>query len=161
MRRFIAQCVLGATALALGAGLVTAAPASAQPRGHCYASTCNGKDPESTGCAADTSDNQTWTSPAYEVLGGAAGGEATLYLRYSPLCNSNWARLFAGGLFPFHSLWVQNQNGTFAYLSGSSGSEPSTLWSAMVDGSVPARACVDYWQSPVHDKLLTTCTPWF
>jgi hypothetical protein len=139
-----ASAILGAGILALGLGLAGATPASAQPRGHCYSASCNGQDPEQTGCAVDTADNQTWTSPA--TLLQSASGTAWLVLRYSPLCNSNWATLSYNPGFPSHSIWVQNQNGNISYFSNQAGGPGGgTVWSAMVDGSVPAWACADFW----------------
>jgi hypothetical protein len=143
------------TASAISAGTFLATPASAQPRGHCYGSGCNGQDPQSTGCATDTVDNPTWTSPPLTQINGQG---VTLYLRYSPLCNSNWARLVVNDpAFPLNSLWVENQNGNRSYFSNQSG---SSLWSGMVDGSVAARACVEYWTIG-GGSLQDDCTDWF
>jgi hypothetical protein len=153
LRHRIGTAVLTAlTASAISAGFL-ATPASAQPRGHCFASSCNGQDPSSTGCSVDTADNPTWTSPPLSINASATD----LYLRYSPLCNSNWARLVIGDPgFQLHSLWVENTNGNRAYFSNQSG---TTLWSAMVDGSVPARACVETWDMVGNPE--DACTDWF
>ena len=77
----VALRLLAATLLAVGIGLVgTAAPASAAVS--CYGDYCSGKDPQQTGCAADS------YTTAYKDLAGKR-----LELRWSPTCRTNWARL--------------------------------------------------------------------
>lgn len=87
-RRTIA---LGGTLLVLGT-LLTAPTAAAVPSTTAASAcktnpsdnTCDGVDPQTSGCAAD----------AYTVSGGTATGPAgTVELRYSPSCKTNWGRV--------------------------------------------------------------------
>jgi hypothetical protein len=80
MRKIVSLAVLAVTALAGVAIAPTAASAAS-----CYASSCSGKHPEDTGCAADaiTAKSKTYQGRILE-------------LRYSPTCRSAWARVRNG-----------------------------------------------------------------
>jgi hypothetical protein len=119
---------LSATILAVSGLALTASSASAAPRAaavsSCKASpsdaTCDGMDPQTTGCAAD----------AYTVPGGTAKGPGgTVELRYSPSCKTNWARVQNAQLNL--TLFVIRQDGAerdsveFLWASG-------TVWSPML-----------------------------
>lgn len=119
--------------LALGLGIVTAGPSSAVG---CYGDYCSGKDPSSTGCAADA-----YTAAAVDFTGGR------LEVRYSPTCKTNWSRLqiYPGG-FAYHLAAVQD-----------TGYRQDVDWAASVGEGT-------YWTpmiySPVHKvqgQASTTC----
>ncbi|MES4908862.1 MULTISPECIES: DUF2690 domain-containing protein [unclassified Streptomyces] len=75
------------------AALAVAPSASAQDDGQakrsaatCYAQSCHGQDPQTTGCAADA------FSPDTKYIDGRK-----LELRYSPTCRAAWGRISGGG----------------------------------------------------------------
>lgn len=79
-----------------------AAPARAAS---CYGDYCSGTDPQTTGCSADG-----------RVVASADiyGGRASLQLRWSPTCKTNWARLYiypSSQWFPAGSLTARQSTG--------------------------------------------------
>lgn len=87
------RCVVGfaiATASAISP-LVFAQPAGAVG---CYGDYCSGQDPEASGCAADAQ-----TVAWYDDQG------ARLELRWSPTCQSNWAKFI---LYPQGTTYVKD-----------------------------------------------------
>jgi hypothetical protein len=128
--------LLVAAAIALSIPLTGTTPAYASVG--CYASTCNGKDPQGMGCYAD----------AYTGSQVTAADGRVLQIRYSPACGAAWGRLLSSYVGDYVS--VQSVTGTIhdAYVSGTS------TWTPMVDdhGTLTARAyhatlcdCPDAW----------------
>lgn len=68
------------------------------PSTSCSQAGCNGQDPVQMGCAADayTVDAASASVPVY---GGGVGGSvtATVELRWSPSCQTNWAKMTTSG----------------------------------------------------------------
>ncbi len=63
----------------------------------CYGDWCSGKDPQTSGCGLD---GRTASATSIELAAVVAGTDqrfwkkvATLELRWSPTCKTNWARL--------------------------------------------------------------------
>ena len=86
--------MLAAIAFLSGA-LLVASPTKALAADACYnspsKSTCDGDDPQTSGCAADAYTVQTKT--VTDQSGGGLGTLGYVDLRYSPHCGTNWARL--------------------------------------------------------------------
>lgn len=119
------------------------APSTAYAAG-CYRTGCNGKDPNAQGCTGQTLTSKQFLSP-----------EARIDLRYSSVCDANWARLVYSG--PFNccvqfilreevqrwngSAWVyyQHRDKTFTY-----GATQSNIWTLMTANETNDRhrACV-------------------
>ena len=125
MRKTLMAMVLGAAVVAGGAALAPAAVA--QPAVSCYGAGCNGKDPARAGCNADA-----------KTVGTGSSWEGVVYLRYSPSCHANWARIDGVPTFANPTIWVQNKLGnkvqyTLPLLAPSG-------WSDMVNGYPLAEA---------------------
>jgi len=69
-----------AATLAAASGLLAPAPALAVG---CYGDYCSGKDPDQTGCSAGA-----YTTASARI----PGTNATVDLRWSPTCKTNWTR---------------------------------------------------------------------
>jgi hypothetical protein len=80
--------VVSATALTAGALAAAAAPASAATWYGCYGYGCIGKYPQPQGCSHDAS-----TVYAVSIYDSLDSTLVTLQLRYSPGCQSEWARV--------------------------------------------------------------------
>jgi len=109
----------------LTAGLaVSAAPAGAVG---CYGDYCSGQDPQATGCA-DDAQTVAW----YDAQG------ARLELRWSPTCQTNWARfiLYPQGWSYVHNATlsaVQDTGYTQSTSVESAGSDQTqTFWTPMI-----------------------------
>lgn len=133
---------IAVTALMVAASLFVA-PSTASAAG-CYRGTCNGKDPDAQGCTGSTMDSRNFLSP-----------EARVDLRYSSVCDANWARLVYSG--PFNccvqftlreevqrwngSAWVayRHQDRVFTY-----GATQANVWTLMTPNETNDRhrACV-------------------
>jgi len=142
------------TAAALTAALLltlTAAPAAdaeadtvPQPgaaAAGCRGSSCTGKDPVAQGC---DDDGRLVESKPY-------GSDASIKIQlfYSAACRANWARSVDapdGG-----AVLVANRNGQ-KQVKNTNGAK-TYVWTAMVDGSVAAHACL----GPQNSDALT-CT---
>lgn len=125
--------VVAALLVALAMIVVAAPPALAAS---CYASSCTGKHPISTGCSADAITAKQ-----------NSGAGMTVQLRYSRTCRAAWARVFGD---PVNSWFVRNNLYQYGYLV------PYTNYSYMVnDANLVAQACVanaaDYF----------VCTGWY
>lgn len=70
--------VLAVVALVVG-GVAVATPAQAVT---CYGDYCSGKDPQSSGCAADAFTVTSWGNSTF-----------MLETRWSPTCKTNWGRI--------------------------------------------------------------------
>ncbi|WBB77252.1 DUF2690 domain-containing protein [Micromonospora sp. WMMD882] len=88
----------------------------------CYGDWCSGQDPEAMGCSAG----------AYTVA-SAWAGSYLVELRWSPSCQTNWARIGGSWTGP---LWVVQSTG---YKHSYSGSNGSYRWTAMIYS--PSLAC--------------------
>jgi len=94
--------VLGAATLTVFGVTLAASPAQAAG---CYGDFCSSTDPQSTGCSADG-----------RIVASADvyGGRATLQLRWSPTCKTNWARLYiypSNQWFPSGTLIARQSTG--------------------------------------------------
>ncbi len=86
-------------------------------------------------------------------------GDGTLYLRYSGLCQANWAKFVIDSTVTSLAIWVHNSNGNYAYYSGSATVYPWYIhWSAMIDGTVASQACVTYQTNITSGS---GCTDWY
>lgn len=133
---------IAATAVMAAAGLFLA-PTTAQAAG-CFQGTCNGKDPDAQGCTGSNLASVQFLSP-----------NARVDLRYSSVCDANWARLVYSG--PWNccvqftlreevqrwngSAWVayRTKDRTFTY-----GATQSNIWTLMNPNETNDRhrACV-------------------
>ena len=94
----------------------------------CSVTGCNGRDPQTTGCAADAYTVQT-----------AVFSNAFVELRYSPTCKTNWGRVRSRIGTNFLSARIQRIDGLRYTFSGGNF---TIAWSAMVYAPVmKARAC--------------------
>src|SRR5438105_3130761 len=94
----------------------------------CSGNGCNGLNPQTTGCAAS----------AYTVL-TAVFSNASVELRYSRTCQTNWGRVISRVGANFLSIRIQRIDG-LTYTFG--GGNFKSAWSAMVFAPVmKARAC--------------------
>jgi hypothetical protein len=88
-RLFGALALSGVTLAALAVAPSASAQDDSQTRrsaATCYAKSCPGQDPQTTGCAADA------FSPDTKYIDGRK-----LELRYSPTCRAAWGRISGGG----------------------------------------------------------------
>jgi hypothetical protein len=132
-----------------GVSLTSAPIASAVT---CYGDYCSGRDPNATGCGSDA---YTVTAKNY--------AEASLQLRWSPTCKTNWARLvvYPPGVrvFNYGSLWAiqdtgYNQSTNTPSVSGYSS---ATFWTPMIYSPSHCVKAVFYNQYHVYDKVETGC----
>jgi hypothetical protein len=88
----------------------------------CYGDYCSGRNPESSGCSAD----------AYTVAHARiAGTYVNVELRWSPRCQTNWARTGWPGAYNPNNLYaVQAQTGYTQ--RGVVGSNPTYVWTRMI-----------------------------
>ena len=135
MRVSAKLAVLAVNVLALSLVPLSQTAAHADPTPPCYGSACNGKDPQSMGCAG----SNAYTVTSFNI----DHGFATVSLRYSDWCHANWATVSThinggdGGEF-----WVENKNHDAQYWGFDEGNIPTTFWTNMVNGVPLARACV-------------------
>lgn len=153
------------TAAMIVAGLATPTPggANASPttepaeRGtvalaQCYGSSCNGKDPQTTGCGrdADTIDDfvvRDWWTP-----------ETHVELRFSAACYAAWTRVTtiyerehsdAKAMFS-HEVWDSKASYSYRYLRVlpfGYPSDPAVSWTPMTTFSKWHRSCLRYWDT--------------
>ena len=118
--------VRASVALLLTASALAIAPSTANAV-TCWGNYCSGKDPMSSGCASD----------AYTVA-QAFPGWATIDLRWSPTCKTNWARVY---VYPTRTLaggYITARQDTGYIVSGQIKSVTSltpqsqTVWSPMI-----------------------------
>src|SRR5450755_1665756 len=142
IRRMRTVVLTVAAALALStSALWTAAPASATTHipsraasVGCHGPGCSGWDPVQMGCSADA----YTVGPPAKYFSTSQNEWITIYLRYSPACNANWAKIA-----PAPAQWtfyVANYN--YVYSGGnpeiSSWTTPyasSSAYGNMIDGS--------------------------
>lgn len=103
-------CALAALAIlvTLGATALPTHAAPSRPAAGCSGSGCNGQDPIAMGCANDA---YTARSQALYRAGEQIG---TVEMRWSPSCQTNWARasFIYGATNPTVELWTPNVNGS-------------------------------------------------
>jgi len=127
---------------------------NARPNALCSGSTCNGIDPQNSGCTAVTM--------AFKQKDGIAGGSGTVQadLRYSSNCNSKWSR--ATNIYPgaIRKLRARLTDNTSAYLNvepAYSSSSYAQLWTDMHSGS--SALCSIASQGLVGGSYDATTTP--
>jgi hypothetical protein len=139
MRKFASRVALGLT-VAVGALIVVApAPASAAAV-TCYGDYCSGKDPQTTGCAADA--RTIFLSYVY-----GTGGGTWVEVRWSDTCRTNWAR--TNGVRT--NIEAVQDTG---YRQGYSANNGAYSWSRMIYS--PVR----HVQGCIWGGWGRTCTPW-
>jgi hypothetical protein len=132
-----------AVTVVLAAGLapfVQASPAWAL----CGSTTCNGDDPQDSGCSAGATTIDDFVSEQ--------DGYAYVELRYSPACNAAWARWTVGAPgMPKHrylklQVWNASSGGTMiaamTKLLPSSTGNGAVYWTAMYSFTYWVQACV-------------------
>lgn len=118
--------------LALAAGGLAVAPAQQAAAAACTGSGCNGKDPDTTGCARDGKLLET-------VALTDSGRTFKVQLFSSAACKAKWARSVDAP-----SGWavlVANSNWSVKYIKKTDGAR-KYVWSAMINGNNSARGCV-------------------
>jgi hypothetical protein len=145
--------VLGVMASAF---LVTQ-PAQADPPAPCYGSSCVGKSPyvaNASGNCSSAVSLDSVTAP------GTTGPDApTVILRWNDWCHSNWAKFSSTTASEPPSRyywWVETQDTAFE--SNTPGS--AVTYTAMVDGTQLARACINAFGYPNNRTSYHACTAW-
>jgi len=123
--------VLGTAVVAaatVAGGVATAVPASASAGVSCYGDYCSGQDPVATGCNASA-----YTFASVNV------GAGELDLRWSPVCKTEWARLY---VFPTRELapgviWALQPSTGYSQTAGVGGFaglslQSPTYWTPMI-----------------------------
>lgn len=127
VRRRLARLALAVAVSFSSAGLLVVSATPAQAVG-CYGDYCSGQDPQATGCAND-------------AITVAASNQDTysLQLRWSPTCQTNWARLV---IYPA-GMWHLTADATLSAVQNTGYTQWTTTYS---EGT--------YWTpmiySPVH-----------
>ncbi|GAA1965141.1 DUF2690 domain-containing protein [Catenulispora subtropica] len=81
-------------------------PASSASAATCFASSCTGKNPETSGC----SDSKTQTLESMSL--NNAGGDYA-QLRYSPTCQAAWIKIYSGSYTSYTgSIYGENWSST-------------------------------------------------
>jgi hypothetical protein len=119
----------------------------------CWGDWCSGKDPQATGCAAD----------AYTIA-AANYNTASLQLRWSPTCKTNWARLvvypMGWSVFNYGSLWAIQSTGYTQSTNTSMVSRNAsavTFWTPMIYSPRLCVKAVFYNQFKSYDSVQTRC----
>lgn len=163
--RAMARVAVGATLLA--AALLPAAPAHATAS--CKYSTCEGGDPDASGCREDE-----------EVLQTVNGQNAAVKLMRSRACGATWAevQVLQGSNYAYAYLWSISGDGGIENAKGTTvgyefrASYPYMAWSKMRDWHKSVRVCDQYgpedrarWFVPSptggDDNLGSICGLWF
>lgn len=158
MRKIVATLAALGTVAVIG---VVTRPGIASATVHCYASTCQGQDPQKMGCSSDAVTLETVTLPT-SYSNGAYNG--TIELRYSRACWAEWARLtsyadyqearaegatcVASFCHPiiFYGGWESNGSGP--------NYPPAVDWTVMISFDYWVRAC-GYWIPGQYDEICT------
>jgi hypothetical protein len=109
--------------VAMLSALTVATPAQAVG---CYGDYCSSTDPQATGCSADGQ-----VVAATDVY----GGKASLQLRWSPTCKTNWARLYiypSNQWFPSGTLTARQSTGYVQNRSIPSTQGERTHWTPQI-----------------------------
>ncbi|MFF4898122.1 DUF2690 domain-containing protein [Streptomyces sp. NPDC001068] len=134
--------LMSASALLVAGGTLVAAPsASASASAGCYASSCYGKDPDSTGCSND----------AQMIDRVPASGSKYVKLDYSPTCRAAWAKVVGADLDT--EFWVATKNTGQEQVRYSYGAYG---WTPMVnDAGTTSHACFYYYADDNTSKWCT------
>jgi hypothetical protein len=101
----------------------------------CNSSSCVGQDPRTMGCntgrVTTLEKMPYWSTSQHKIL--------TVYLRYSPECNSKWAKIQPAP--NGYQFYVENTNGLNKQIEVVGSTFNSGWFSNMVDGKYPAHAC--------------------
>ena len=140
--------------LAAGVSFVVPTAAHADPPPPCYGSSCNGKDPQATGCAGSFA----YTVASFNIDSGAV----TVALRYSDWCHSNWTTVYVHNILPADGgeFWVQNTSGDAQYYGFDTLNGTGSYWTNMVNGIPLARSCV-HDDNSYPDSSHPGCTGWY
>jgi hypothetical protein len=124
MLKRLATIALGLAVTVAGLAFAPAAQAAPSTAG-CYGASCQGLDPADQGCGG-----------AYTV-GSVSTPQVYVELRYSPVCNANWARISSSspGTWFYTQDCITGYNTQFSIPSGY-----ASGWSDMVNGPDLARA---------------------
>lgn len=155
-RRVRRLLVVVLSTLLLGVGFSAVSTPPAEAAVGCYGNWCSGMDPHATGCDRDAITVATAPITSGYSLGLQVGPFSaskaqefgTLELRWSPRCQTNWARANIHRLAPYRLLFVE-QNTGYTQLSNSiGGSLPGTntgiFYTAMIySPHLPARAVIE------------------
>jgi hypothetical protein len=146
--------------MATGINVALASPASAAP---CHSDSCNGLNPQTTGCSSDATtlewffiyvDEQGFVETTTDVMPGQT---AKIELRFSAQCWAAWARLSFLQWVPGTQGWYGDEAAKIiGYHDGTSTSYlthlPVTMfynvWSPMVTFRYWTSACFHYWYYP-------------
>lgn len=124
----LAVLALGVTAPAEASGQAAAAPA-------CKGASCNGKNPNATGCDKDA------VTPAGAVARSDGGGPPAVQMRYSKKCNAVWARFEYAANSNFRGkLEIRNRD---PYVFNASPNYPA--YTMMVNAGLATRPCVEHY----------------
>ena len=120
----------------IGAGVL--AGAMLMGTGSASAIVTSGQDPLAAGCANDAYTASSWN--AYETADRGGKFQATVELRYSPRCGTNWVRVNQTGLSYRTSAGIRASGGASADGAPADSGVASTWWTGMV--SAPGATCV-------------------
>ena len=136
VRRSAAAAV---TVLAMAGSIAVLGPVGTASAASCHGTSCNGKDPQATGCSADA-------VGVGDVLEPTGNPYLTAELRYSAACDAAWVRLYtyAGG--GTGGDWIRGEiygehwnNNTRTYWAtcehDTSWDSTGTAWSVMCGGT--------------------------
>lgn len=120
----------------------------------CYGDYCSGLDPQQTGCA-----NDAYTVASYNEAA------ASLQLRWSPTCKTNWARLvvyptgnshaFNYGALVAHQDTGYEQSTSTPIVTGTTSS--TTFWTPMIYSPVHCVKAEFFNQFHTYDEVETGC----
>ncbi len=132
----MAAAIVGLLAI-LGGTAVVAEPALAVG---CYGDWCSGQDPQDTGCANGAKTvAEARVKVHYTQVGGDPAGRdediGKVELRWSPTCQTNWARFTAERSSYVSQVWV-TQDTNYRQIKVTKGlignTEPGTFWTPMI-----------------------------
>ncbi len=157
MLRRSAARIIFAGLLAL-APLSLAGPLTASAADNCYynpsKSTCDGDNPSTSGCSADS---YTVETQNLDLNGEIVG---TVELRYSPHCGTNWGRTtnnYYGGPFTIKAEVVRASDSRY-YQYTASVTSPYTIYSAMVYARTQCAYAWGFWGDGfTHTTAQTGC----
>jgi uncharacterized protein DUF2690 len=132
MRKLMSAAVLvvAVCAAVIGTSAFTApAPAAATAAASCYASSCSGKNPDSTGCSSDA--RTIYRAPTSPIA------YPHVELRYSPTCRAAWAR--AVDAETGVEFWVYNRGNGQQQISYYYG--PGSYTNMVNDAGTTSHAC--------------------
>ena len=135
-KRSIARlCALGLVVAGMLTQPITVSAKTTKPG--CYGASCNGRDPQSMGCAADA-----------RTLSTKTGAGVRVELRYSNRCHARWARtsLFLDYYYPDMRLYAYVGSGNITFRTANAKSVWSYMWAS------PIRACGGIaYDGPAHE----------